>query len=60
MKSSQKEPVVKPLLKQLKKQERADAKKNEQPSVGSQPLQPADLYQDAGQGYNEDFTFPQE
>jgi len=30
------------------------------PSVGSKPLQPPALYEDAGEGYNSDFTFPQE
>ena len=28
--------------------------------VGSQPLAPANLYQDAGGGYNANFTFPQD
>ncbi len=30
------------------------------PEVASAPLDPPDLYQDAGSGYNRDFTFPQE
>ncbi len=34
--------------------------KREQVSVGSDPLPSPDLYQDAGEGYNADFTFPQE
>ena len=32
----------------------------EEPQVESTPLDPPDLYQDAGNGYNADFTFPQE
>lgn len=41
--------------------EKANSKvSNPDPSVGSKPLSPPDLYQDPGQGYNQDFTFPQE
>ncbi|MBV9611832.1 MAG: hypothetical protein JO091_05140 [Acidobacteriaceae bacterium] len=52
-------PVTKPLLKQLVYREKADSKK-EDPSVGSKPVPPPNLYQDSGGGYNRDFTFPQE
>ncbi len=55
----QPESVTRPLLKRLKDQEKATSKKIETPSTGSDPLEPADLYQDSGEGYNPDFTFPQ-
>lgn len=53
--------VTEPLLKDLKDREKADSKvSNPDPSVGSKPLPPPDLYQDSGGGYNQDFAFPQE
>jgi hypothetical protein len=53
--------ITKPLLQDLKDREKADSKiSNSDPSVGSKPLPPPDLYQDSGGGYNSDFTFPQE
>jgi hypothetical protein len=53
--------VTKPLLKELVDRQKADQKKQQQnPSVGSKPLNPPALYEDAGNGYNPDFTFPQE
>jgi hypothetical protein len=56
-----KAPITKPLLSDLIERDKTDRKVVlDQPSVGSDPLQPPDLYQDAGQGYNPDFTFPQE
>jgi len=63
-KASDKAPLTKPLLKQLADRFKAKAKdlKNDlnQPSaVGSEPLKPAELDQDAGGGYNPDHTFPQ-
>lgn len=63
MKSSdrQKGSVTKPLLKELVDLEKANSNVVKQvPSVESVPLDPPDLYQDAGGGYNPDFTFPQE
>ena len=51
--------VTKPLLKELAEREKADSK-IVNPTVGSKPLPPPDLYQDSGGGYNLDFTFPQE
>jgi hypothetical protein len=47
------------LIQDLIDRARLDTAK-ENPTVGSQPLPPANLYQDAGGGYNPDFTFPQE
>jgi hypothetical protein len=53
--------ITAPLLKELMDREKANSKiNNADPSVGSKPLPPPDLYQDSGGGYNEDFTFPQE
>ncbi|MBV9301823.1 MAG: hypothetical protein JOY62_16510 [Acidobacteriaceae bacterium] len=64
LKASDKASVSKPLLKQLADQFRARAKDlkkelNQKPSVASNLLQPAELDQDAGAGYNPDHTFPQ-
>jgi hypothetical protein len=52
--------LTEPLLKDLVDPAKANSKvlKNE-PSVGAKPLDPPDLYQDAGGGYNPDFTDPQ-
>jgi hypothetical protein len=56
-----KAPVTKPLLSDLVKRDKAGRKVvMDQPSVESDPLPAPDLYQDAGGGYNPDFTFPQE
>jgi hypothetical protein len=53
--------LTEPLLKDLKDREKANSKpSNPDPSVGSKPLPPPDLYQDSGGGYNQDLTFPQE
>jgi hypothetical protein len=53
--------VTRPLLKDLVDRQKADSKIiNPDPSVGSKPLPSPDLYQDSGEGYNQDFTFPQE
>jgi hypothetical protein len=53
--------ITEPLLKDLMDRDKANSKFNHpDPSVGSKPLPPPDLYQDSGGGYNEDFTFPQE
>jgi hypothetical protein len=63
-KARDKAPVTKPLLKQLADRFRANTKDlkkelEEKPEVGSNPLQPAELDQDSGAGYNPDHTFPQ-
>jgi hypothetical protein len=53
--------VTEPLLKDLMDRGKANSKfNNPDPSVGSKPLPPPDLYQDSGGGYNQDFTIPQE
>jgi hypothetical protein len=53
-------PVTGPLLAELVQQDKANKAANfPAPSVGEQPLPPADLYQDSGSGYNANFVFPQ-
>ncbi|MGC2659559.1 MAG: hypothetical protein WA324_16500 [Bryobacteraceae bacterium] len=52
--------ITKPLLKDLMDRQKANQKNNPEPSVGSTPLQPPALYEDAGEGYNSGFTFPQD
>ncbi|MBV9157119.1 MAG: hypothetical protein JO097_12725 [Acidobacteriaceae bacterium] len=53
--------VTKPLLKKVVDLDKANAKNIKQiPKVESKPLDPPALYEDAGEGYNPDFTFPQE
>jgi hypothetical protein len=53
--------ITKPLLKDLIERDQANARvKLTSPVVENQPLDPPDLYQDAGGGYNLDFTNPQE
>lgn len=57
----QKGSITEPLLKDLMDRDKANSKiNNPDPSVGSKPLPPPDLYQDSGAGYNEDLTFPQD
>ena len=50
----QDESIVKPLLKELMDLEKSN------PELANMPLNPPALYEDAGEGYNPDFTFPQE
>jgi hypothetical protein len=58
--------ITKPLLKGLMDRQKANEKCNPEPYsdsapyIGSTPLDPAALYEDAGGGYNLDYTFPQE
>ncbi|MBV8827704.1 MAG: hypothetical protein JO217_12190 [Acidobacteriaceae bacterium] len=53
--------ITKPLLKDLIERDQANARVMlTSPVVENQPLAPPDLYQDAGGGYNLDFTYPQE
>jgi hypothetical protein len=51
-KKNQTRAVAVPLVKELAKRLKA--------SVDSKPLKQAALYQDAGNGYRGDFTFPQD
>ena len=62
MKSKQREkaPVTKPLLKQLTDQHRTNSRDPKQnPTIEVDLLEPAELDQDPGAGYNPDHTFPQ-
>jgi hypothetical protein len=60
-KFSQQGSIIKPLLKDLLKRQKIDADKRlPEVEVGSAPLSPSDLFQDAGSGYNQNFTYPQE
>jgi hypothetical protein len=52
--------ITKPLLKDLMDQHKANQTINPEPTIGSTPLQPPALYEDAGEGYNPGDTFPQE
>jgi hypothetical protein len=53
--------ITGPWLKDMLDRQQTDCKTQLQKvTVGSTPLAPPDLYQDPGQGYNPDFTFPQE
>jgi hypothetical protein len=48
-------------MKSLAKRHKAEFKISmPAPSVDSKPLKQAALYQDAGNGYNGNFTFPQD
>jgi hypothetical protein len=56
-----KDASVTPILKDLAQREKANSKTiDPHASVGSKPVAPPALYEDAGEGYNPDFTFPQE
>jgi hypothetical protein len=59
-KNNQTRAVTGSLVKELAKRQKAESKISmPAPSVDSKPLKPAALYQDAGNGYNGNFTFPQ-
>jgi hypothetical protein len=59
-KKNQTRAITAPMVKELAKRHKAESKISmPAPSVGSKPLKPAALYQDAGNGYNGNFTFPQ-
>jgi hypothetical protein len=67
-KKNQKGSVTGPLIKQLVDRQKSDFKAEKPdfktsmttPFVESTPLAQPDLYQDPGQGYNFNFTFPQD
>lgn len=57
----QKGSIAGPILKDLMDREKVSVNISESgPTVGSKPLAPPALYEDAGEGYNQDFTFLQE
>ncbi|HZS56165.1 MAG TPA: hypothetical protein VFA65_17310 [Bryobacteraceae bacterium] len=59
--NSKNESITAPLLKDMIAQDKANTKvTQENASISSNPLDPPALYEDAGDGYNADFTFPQE
>ena len=58
--TSKERPITKPLIKNLVNSHKADLRKTfKRASVGSTPLAPPDLYQDAGGSYNTRFIYPQ-
>lgn len=60
-KNSKQDSVTAPLLKDLVNVDQANQKANrDQVSIGQKPLNSPALYDDSGEGYNADFTFPQE
>ena len=60
-KDSSKQSVTAPLLKDVIESDKANQMANrETVSIGSKPLNPPALYEDSGEGYNADFTLPQE
>jgi hypothetical protein len=50
--------ITQPLIQDLKDRERLNCAK-QNPMIGSEVLKPANLYQDAGNGFNVSFIFPQ-
>jgi hypothetical protein len=57
----QKDSITKPLLKDLLKRQKIDTDKvMPEVEVGSSPISPSDLFQDAGGGYNQNLIYPQE
>jgi hypothetical protein len=50
--------ITQPLLQELHDRRALDCAK-QNPMIGSAQLQPANLYQDTGNGFNVNFTFPQ-
>jgi hypothetical protein len=66
VKKGQEASITQPLLKDLITRQKAEAKNalaclsDDSTDVGSTPLEQPDLYQDAGNGYNANFVFPQD
>jgi hypothetical protein len=61
-KNNQKRSITGPLVKKLVDRQKAEFGASNMPAspVGSTVLAQPDLYQDPGQGYNPNFTFPQD
>jgi hypothetical protein len=58
---SKKSSVTTPLLKDILQQDRSNSDAaREQVSIGSKPLDPPALYEDSGDAYNPNFTYPQQ
>jgi len=61
-KAKKQESFTAPLLKDVVTLDQANRKANldnVNVSIGNKPLDPPALYEDSGDGYNPDFTFPQ-
>lgn len=58
-KDSKASPIIAELMQQLVEHHKLNSQK-ENPTLSEKPTKPADLYQDAGGGYNSNFVFPQE
>jgi hypothetical protein len=53
--------ITTPLLKDMLEQDKANSKANsDKVSIGQKPLDPPALYEDSGDAYNPDFTYPQQ
>jgi hypothetical protein len=53
--------ITAPVLKDLMDWDNARQKANrEQVAIGSKPLSPPSSYEDAGAGYNSNYTYPQQ
>jgi hypothetical protein len=60
-KNSKQDSVTAPLLKELVTRDQANQKSNcDKVSIGQKPLDPPALYEDAGEGYNSDYTYSQQ
>lgn len=52
--------ITEPLLKKLLDRHKQESQQSKaEPTIGSKPLKPSDLYQGDGGGYNADLSFPQ-
>jgi hypothetical protein len=59
--NSKKDSITAPLLKDVIKRDKANQKQcRSEVSVGPKPLNSPALYEDSGEGYNANFTFPQD
>lgn len=53
--------ITAPLLKDVVELDKANTKATrETVTIGQKPLNPPALYEDSGEGYNADYTFPQD
>ena len=55
----QNDSITQPLLQDLMDRSKAD-RKLRNPFVGTAPVEPSALYEDAGSGFNKNFVFPQD
>ena len=53
--------ITAPLLKDMVERDQANRKPiSDNVSIGQKPLAPPALYEDPGEGYNRDYTYPQQ